>query len=347
MQLIMPKAVQEQSKAIDEYYRQKEKEKEMDTGKEEAVSNPPEDPGVKDEEDTDVQAREEASAEQEPGTGDLDGEQEVEGAQDSPSEDWQQKYRTLQGMYNAEIPRVSAENRGLRERLTQMEALLGNLSAPKPEDAPGASRGPVITEEDRTEYGEMLDVMGRVARQETIETQEKLSHLEKTVNELRNMASRVQDVQYKQQVTGEQQFWKDITEKVPDWNEINQEEGFKNWLLTPDPLTGVPRQTYLEDAQRRLDAGRAANFFTTWQQENNRLAARPAPVASKQQELAKHVSPGRSKATSEPEEPKKWTRADITKFYADGRNGKYKGREKEWARMERDLFAAMNEGRIE
>jgi len=47
------------------------------------------------------------------------------------AEDFEQKYRSLQGMYNAEVPRLHAQNRELKQRLDQMEQLLGTVSSPR------------------------------------------------------------------------------------------------------------------------------------------------------------------------------------------------------------------------
>ena len=41
-------------------------------------------------------------------------------ADDSNSETYAQKWRTLQGMYNAEVPRLHATNRELQSRVSQM-----------------------------------------------------------------------------------------------------------------------------------------------------------------------------------------------------------------------------------
>ena len=41
-----------------------------------------------------------------------------------------------------------------------------------------------------------------------------------------------------------------------------------------------------------------------------------------------------------------YTTADIAAFYDDIRKGKFKGREDERAKIERDIFAAQAEGRI-
>jgi hypothetical protein len=42
-----------------------------------------------------------------------------------------------------------------------------------------------------------------------------------------------------------------------------------------------------------------------------------------------------------------YTPADIEKFFNDVRAGKYKGREQDRSRTERDIFAAQRENRIQ
>jgi hypothetical protein len=65
--------------------------------------------------------------------------------------------------------------------------------------------------------------------------------------------------------------------------------------------------------------------------------------------LEKQVSPGRSRSTGTPvssNQGKTYSPADIQKFFDDVRSGKYKGREPERSRIERDIFAAQRENRI-
>ena len=55
---------------------------------------------------------------------------EEQGQSGTQSKDsWEQKYKTLQGMYNAEVPRLTAQNRELSSRVSQMEELLSNMSS--------------------------------------------------------------------------------------------------------------------------------------------------------------------------------------------------------------------------
>jgi len=266
-----------------------------------------------------------------------------------------QKYRTLQGMYNAEVPRLHQQNREMTQRVQQMEQLLASLSAQQ--QAPAAHSEPVvdrlITDKDVGEYGESLDVMRKVSREELVPVAQRLAQIEAMLHQMQfNVVPQVQAVAQRQQMNAEQQFWADLAANVPNFREINGNDGFQSWLLEADPLTGITRQTYLDNAQRSLDVPRVVNFFRTWLEMTGQ-----APVAQNSQrnnsasELQKQVAPGRgrstnSAATAAAASGKTYTPADIRAFFEDVRQGRYKGREQERDRAERDIFAAQRENRI-
>ncbi len=62
----------------------------------------------------------------------------------------------------------------------------------------------------------------------------------------------------------EQRFWAEIEREIPNWSEINKDPNFHAWLLSVDELSGVTRQTFLEQAQKSLDAKRVIAFFKTY-----------------------------------------------------------------------------------
>ena len=74
------------------------------------------------------------------------------GADNVPDETVTQKYRTLQGMYNAEVPRLHQQNREMQQRVQQMEQLLASMTATNPQAAPAAER--LVTDQDVQDYGE-------------------------------------------------------------------------------------------------------------------------------------------------------------------------------------------------
>jgi len=255
-----------------------------------------------------------------------------------------QKYRSLQGTYNAQVPQLRAENKQLSTRLTQMEQLIATIQAQPPQPAAPAANG-LITEKDVAEYGDSIEVMRRAAR---AEVQQELSELRQVVAQLQgSVVPQVQRVVERQALSSEQAFWRELAATVPDWREINADKNFHDWLLEVDPLTGLNRQTYLDDAQNQLDVQRVAAFFHQWRQVSGTAAqeTRPNPV----DELTRQVAPGRGRSAAPaatPNAPKTYTPQEVSKFYDDVRKGLYKGREQERGQIERDIFAAQREGRI-
>lgn len=262
----------------------------------------------------------------------------------------QQRYKTLQGMYNAEVPRLHQQNRELAARVAQMEQLLSvtqqpNFTAPAAESAAQAN----VTQADVDEYGESIDVMRRVAKDEFGSMGARLATIENALRQMHTqVVPQVQTIVKQQAMSAEQTFWADLANSVQNWRDINNNPDFQQWLLAKDPMTGLTRQTLLEDAQRNLDSARVASFFQTWQsmtgQANTVASSRSSPAS----ELESQVAPGRSRSTGVPNDQakRKYTADDIRNFFADVRTGKFKGREQERDRIERDIFAAQREGRI-
>ena len=325
--MAIPKQVQKQSEEVQALYKELNQE-----SKPEAEENIEETPAVEVQPSGSVEEQAPKSEADEPSTSDTQDKE----------EDWQQKYKSLQGMYNADVPRLNATNRELSSRVSQLEGLLGTMqNQPAPTPAPAEK---LITEDDVKEYGDSINIMRKAAREEVAQANNRVAQLESKLNQLQAV---VPKVQAQQQQTSEQAFWAKVASDVPNWNEINNDQGFQNWLLEIDPLTNIQRQTYLEDAQKSLDGNRAVQFFRAWEQANGKPSAqstRPSPNP----QLQKQVAPGRSRSGSAPNsgEPATYTPADITQFFTDVRKGKYKGREDERGRIERDIFAAQAEGRI-
>jgi len=268
-----------------------------------------------------------------------------------PEETIVQKYKTLQGMYNAEVPRLHQQNREMSNRVQQMEQLLASLSAQQTSAQSQQIVEKIVTDKDVEEYGESLDVMRKVSREELIPMEQRFAQMEQMFRQMQtNVVPQVQAVAQRQQVSAEQGFWAELTSVVPNFRQINDNEAFQSWLLSADPLTGITRQTYLDDAQRSLDARRVANFFRAWLESTGQAAVAQSTGRTQNSELEKQVTPGRSRNTGTPattNQGKMYSPQDIQKFFNDVRTGKYKGREPERDRIERDIFAAQRENRIQ
>jgi len=269
----------------------------------------------------------------------------VEQDVNNQDETFEQKYRTLQGMYNAEVPRLNSQVQELTQRGQNMEQLVATMQA-TPAPAPAPSPASVLTEEEVEEYGESIDIMRKVSQEIAGQYQQQIADLTSTVQQLQGtVVPRVEQIANQQAHSAEQIFWSELTKSVPNWREVNDNQDFQSWLLETDPLSGLTRQTYLDDAQRNQDVTRVASFFSSWQSATGAVVAQPNRAAS---ELEKQVSPGkgRSGAASTTSEIKTYTPQDITNFFEKVRSGGFEGNEEERDAIERDIFAAQSDGRI-
>lgn len=334
--MALPAQVRKQSEAVNKLYE----ELNADTAKQgqeaEAEQDPAEDTGAVREADS---AKEQAPESQ--------GNEQAPAVHDDEEETYERRYKSLQGMYNAEVPRLHAEKRELTKRVQQLEQLIASMSAaPAQPQTPAQS---LLTEQDLEDYGDSIDVMRRVFREEMSSKNTEIDELKQLVRTMQGtVVPQVHQLSQNYAVSNEQRFWADLQAAVPDWQDINGNQEFQAWLLEVDPLTGVSRQTYLDDAQRNMDARRVANFFTAWKGMTGASNARTPAAPQPSSELERQVAPGkgRSGATKTQGEAKTYSQADIKAFFLDVQKGKYRGREDERNRIERDIFAAQREGRI-
>lgn len=263
----------------------------------------------------------------------------------------EQRYRTLQGMHTADVSRFRTELEASRNDIQELKKQLATKEQPKK-----VERTPVkyVTDADESEYGDTLDMVRRAAREEAENLfakqedayLEEIANLKSQLGQIQNtVVPRVEDLSRGQEDAVKVQFWTTMDTQVPNWRVINQDEGFRAWLLAEDPLTGATRQQYLTHAHNQYNAQRVIGFFKEWE----RIAGgqTPAPKKDPQAELAKLQTPGPSRGGNAPSnEKKKWTREEIRKFYQDKTMGVYASKPDEAKKMEADIIAAGREGRI-
>lgn len=334
--MALPAQVRKQSEAVNKLYEELNTGTEQQGQEAEAVQEPTEDLGAARQADS---AEEQAPKPQ--------GNEHAPAVHDDEEETYERRYKSLQGMYNAEVPRLHAEKRELTKRVQQLEQLIASMNA-----APAQPQAPaekLITEQDIEDYGDSIEVMRKVFREEMYSKDTEINELKQLVRQMQGtVVPQVHQLSQNYAVSSEQRFWADLQTAVPDWQDINSSQEFQSWLLEVDPLTGIPRQTYLDDAQRTMDARRVANFFTAWKGMTGKSDARTPAAPQPATELERQVAPGkgRSGGTKTQGEAKTYTSDDIKKFFSDVQKGKYRGKEAERDRIERDIFAAQREGRI-
>jgi len=237
-------------------------------------------------------------------------------------ESWEHRFKVLQGKYNAEVPRFAHENKDLKSRLQSLEDQLEEMKNAKPPEL-------LVKPEEIEQYGEgLIDVARRVAREELASKDAMIAKLRSEIDSVKSVQSHVvQD-----------SFFRSLTEMVPDWEALNADANFLNWLDEVDDLTGETRQALLGRAEQSRDPVRAAKFFNTYKKMSQTWAAKSAAS------LEQQIVPSTNQAPSTPQAKKIWTRAEITNFYDRVRRGSIS--DADAIAIEADIASASVEGRI-
>lgn len=277
--------------------------------------------------------------------------------QDVGAAEWQQRFLSMQGRWKAS----QVENGRLQEQLIQAGDELGRATellsrAGVQQHAPtaghdasrGQSHGNLITDQDRETYGDdMIDLARRAA-------------LEAVSPELTQLKTENAELK-KNQITNDQKALRlQLSREVPNWRAIQGDPRFAQYLRLPNVYTNEVRQKMLKAAWDAADASRTIAIFTDFIKEvqatggqlpsaTRTQPAQPAPREAAL-DLETLAAPGRARPASGdnqvPADKPHYTRADISKFYADSRKGLYAGRQAEYDRIQNDLTAAQREGRI-
>src|SRR5215471_1284508 len=269
--------------------------------------------------------------------------------------DWEHRYRSLQGKYDREIPQMRAQIQSLEGLIATMRTAPPPPQLPPPETVRNIN--PVIPEEDVQAYGpELVEASRRWAR---AEVRAELDQLHSEISTLRQGQTRQEAQASTNRLESELSQDPDLGNGV--WQRLNHDANYIQWLQEVDPFSGVTRYVMLNHAYQNGDASRTAAFFKAYLREHTDCYRPPPPPphtynngyvppvdAGQPPRLEDFAAPGRGSATPGGGAPERriWTNRDITAFYHDRTRGKYRGREEEADRLERDIFAAAVEGRV-
>ncbi len=241
----------------------------------------------------------------------------------------QRRYSSLQGKYNAEVPRLHQQTKDLEARIQQLmdenQGLRGEIA--RQEEAKS-----YLTERDSETYGEdMVDLVRRGAKEESAKFAAQAASLKGQVDQLR------QQMQMQAQLTAaqrEEAFYSTLTAEAPYWETQNTDPGFLAWLEEADPIYGFQRNEALQRAFQAMDAHRVSAIFQEYHQAQR--SSNP---------LARQVSPTRSAGSAEPQgETRTWSQSQIASFYEAWRRGQIKDDEAQ--QLEKEIADAVAQGRV-
>lgn len=136
-----------------------------------------------------------------------------------------------------------------------------------------------------------------------------------------------------------------LLKAVPDFEQINADPAWIEWLDEVDPLIRAPRRAIAQQAYTNGDVEAVKSYVDLWRK--SQAPAQPAPAVSRQQELQRQVQPSRA-TTSAPSSggKKTYTMGEAEALFNRIQHLTAQGRIDEAKRLDAEISAAYAEGRI-
>ena len=248
-----------------------------------------------------------------------------------------QQYKSLQGKYNAEVPRLQTE---LKEMKNEIFARIGEIAESKAAPSEKEEQTSEMLDKFKEEYGDQYYSM----LQEIIK-QEVSPLLKETIKPVEDKVEKVSDSQAE---SAKNDFAKALDDNVTgDWRNAleGNDEGFLAFLEESDP-TGLHTNAELFDLfNSKWQPEKMAKLMNMYFGENAPETEKPKTKKPSPDEEAL-VAPSRKTKHKTPSttEAKIWTAQSIEEFKLADRQGKYSVDES--SEIWNDLLLALSENRI-
>ena len=225
----------------------------------------------------------------------------------------QHKYDVLQGKYNAEVPRLNKSLADAKQLIDSQKEKLEDLAkAPQAQELRPLDIAQLKDIGLEDEIIQMAVTVNQLAaNQKNNNTQTLAEKVDKHEDYIKSTATAAAEA-------SESSFFKAIGENVKDWEAVNDDPVFLNWLSENDLFSGVSRRDLLVNAQNRLDSNTAINIFKAFKdRDGNSSNKKP------KRKLSDEVIPS-STVGSDNTAPKKnsITQADVAKASGDFARGR-------------------------
>lgn len=259
-------------------------------------------------------------------------------APEVPEETWQQKYKTLKGMYDAEVPRLHAQVKELQTFVAQLKQQVEAKPDPVQTTQTQSKRETLVTDEEVEAFGkDLIEVQRKVAREVAMEFKAEIDALKAENSELKKQ------VQQTGSQIGEVSFEQRLYHLVPDWTAINADPKWVAWLDEFDPMLRAPRRAAAQGAYNASDAEGVAYYVKMFKDAN------AAPVVDQRQaELERQVQPTRSATSQTPvsQKGKIYSTRDVEKMFLKIKDLNIAHKYDEAKKLEAEIDAAYMEGRV-
>jgi hypothetical protein len=255
----------------------------------------------------------------------------------TPVENWEQKYKTLEGKYNSQVPKLQQELVGTK---TQLQSLTEDLEKLKQKPVEPEQKSREAADDEELVGTDIVKAAERAADRRAAKLEAKLDAI---AEENAALKQRLGQVSETQSSFAGQDFFSKLAVTVPDWEALQATDQGQQFLNSRMPGTQFSWDEALKTAAGSMDVDRTAEIFGEMVARNPEL--RPAPGKNNKAELAKQVAPNKSRASAPVDGSKKvWTTQEVSAGWDSINKRVVKGAEAE--KLAEELEAAMTENRI-
>lgn len=249
----------------------------------------------------------------------------------APAANWEEKYRVLNGKYQAEVPRMAEQ---IRELKSSMQLLQEAAAAPAPTPVPAIDVSGITPDQVVEQFGEdFAKAVGAIASQIA----------DQRADQVRGeFKPQLETVEKRSAESAREGYMRELARLVPEWQVIDTDDNFTAFLDEADELSGRSRRFFFQEADKHMDAARVAKFFRAF--KGNSTAPTAPVVPAGPSAIDAMLQPSSNRTSEAPQGKRFWTQADIRKFYVDVRQGRFTPQESK--RIESDIFAAQRENRM-
>lgn len=260
---------------------------------------------------------------------------------------WEHRFKTSQGMFEAEKTRLRTENSDLKSKLGGLEARMKemerSIKAAEQASPTKIDLKEYLSDEQIESYGpDVLQSILKIAENAAKKTSERSAD-ERIERELTPLKEKVEAVEKEARDRQLDNFIEMLDVRVPKWPVINNDVKFHEWLSQKDTFSGFSRQELLTHAEKALDHERVIAIFEAY------LQSSPAPkninVETQHRVVPDPVGQTQIVTQTTPDAPR-ISRAEINKYYRDKALGRYKSRPQEAAKIEEKIRAAQLAGNV-
>lgn len=236
--------------------------------------------------------------------------EETQKPQPQPQVDnYEAKFHTLRGKYDAEVPRLHDLVRTLEDRIRQLEA----DAAQKPQEQtarPEASvnRDAVAAYDD--EFGKMYDLV-----------QAQKAQIDALRSEIATVKGSVGQVHEAQALTAQGLYEQELTKLVPDHKELNADPDFNAWLNEEDGFSGNTRRANGLAAVNALDHVKVARMYNEF--KSSRKVVEPSPPPNRSFEPATTSTTVDTAQYQQQQQGGTFTSAEVDEMYRRRRENIY------------------------